>query len=117
MRMELDRRELLGRQVKAFLDIVILAVLNGEPMHGYDILASIHKRFGVLLSPGTLYPLLHSLERARLIEARTFKWRRVYMVNQKGKEKLRDTFMVYRAVTQDISSFMNENLKGRSLSA
>jgi len=117
MRMELESRELLGRQVKAFLDIMILAVLNGNSMHGYDILASIHKRFGVLLSPGTLYPLLHSLERARLIEARTFKWRRVYMVNQKGKEKLRDAFIVYRAVTQEISSFIDENLKGSFLSA
>ena len=45
-----------------------MTVLNDTPTHGYEIIAIVHKEFGVLLSPGTLYPLIHSLEAQGLIE-------------------------------------------------
>lgn len=111
MRTGLDSRELLARQVKVSLDMLILAVLNGEPMHGYDILAIIHKKFGVLLSPGTLYPLLHSLARAKLIAFHSSRWKKVYTVEPKGKEELIQSLLAYRAVCQNISGFINERLK------
>jgi len=46
-----------------------MTVLNDTPTHGYEIIAIVHKEFGVLLSPGTLYPLIHSLEAQGLIES------------------------------------------------
>jgi DNA-binding PadR family transcriptional regulator len=59
-----------GKYVKTSLDLVVLTILNGKPMCGYKIRAAIHKEFGVLLSPGSLYPLLHSLEEKKLAESR-----------------------------------------------
>jgi len=29
--------------VKSFLDIIVLSMLNGEPSHGYKIIADLHK--------------------------------------------------------------------------
>jgi len=64
-------------------------MLNGEPTYGYKIIAAIHKEFGVLLSPGSLYPLLHSLEDSKLIESRFYKGKIVYQATPKGKRSSR----------------------------
>lgn len=73
------------RHVKAFLGILILAILNGNPMYGYKIIAAIHKEFGVLLSPVSLYPLLHALEEKRMIESRFQGGKIIYMMTSNGK--------------------------------
>lgn len=62
-------KRLVERHVKAFLDILVLAMLNGEPTYGYKLISAVHSEFGVLLSPGSLYPLLHSLEDDKMIES------------------------------------------------
>jgi len=54
----MDVNKIAERQLKAFLDIVILAILNGGSTHGYKIIEGIHKEFEILLSPGSLCPLL-----------------------------------------------------------
>jgi len=94
------------KHVKTFLDIVVLAMLNGEPMYGYKIIAAIHREFGILLSPGSLYPLLHFLEDNRLIESRFNKGKIVYQVTSKGKEKFGKAFSAYKASIQKVSNFV-----------
>jgi len=94
------------KHVKAFLDIIVLAMLNGEPMYGYKIIGAIHREFGILLSPGSLYPLLHYLEDNRLIESRFNKGKILYQASPKGKEKFQNTFTAYRASIQKISNFI-----------
>jgi len=94
------------KHVKTFLDIVVLAMLNGEPMYGYKIIAAIHKEFGVLLSPGSLYPLLHFLEDNKLIESRFNKGKIVYQVTYRGKEKFKKTFTAYEISLQRMSHFI-----------
>ena len=96
----------IEKQVKAFLDVVVLAMLNGEPTHGYKIVANIHKEFGILLSPGSLYPLLHYLEDKRLIESDFRKGKIVYHTTPKRKEKFESAFAAYKASIQRMSSFV-----------
>ena len=59
-------RELL----KGSLDVLLLALLEHGPMYGYQIVKEVRARSdGVLeLKEGSLYPALHRLERAELIE-------------------------------------------------
>jgi len=101
----LDER-ITEKQVKAFLDIVVLAMLNGQPMHGYKIIAAIHKEFGILLSPGSLYPLLRFLERNKLIESRSNKGKIVYKATPLGREKFKKVFTAYRVSIQCMSNFI-----------
>lgn len=54
--------------VKNDLELIILALIMNKPMCGLDIIKSINKSFNVLLSPGTVYPLLHSLKKKGLLE-------------------------------------------------
>lgn len=97
--------------VKSFLDIIVLAMLNGEPTHGYKIIANLHRTFGVLLSPGTLYPLLYRLEAEKLVDVREVKRRKLYKLTVRGRKKVSNTLRLYRGQSEKIFSFIAKNLE------
>ena len=77
------------RVVKSFMDVIVLAELkNGHHMSGYDIIGYIHDRFHILVSSGTVYSLLYSMERDGLIDGRWAKRKRVYRLTEKGDRKI-----------------------------
>ena len=45
---------------KGLLDLIILQLLDNNPMHGYQIITTIRKNFGVYLGPSTIYPMLNT---------------------------------------------------------
>jgi DNA-binding PadR family transcriptional regulator len=100
-----------GKYVKTSLDLVILAILNGKPMYGYKIMASIHKEFGVLLSPGSLYPLLHLLEEEKLVESRDEGGKRVYLATDEGRTRFQNAFMVFKTSMIQLENFVKRNGK------
>ena len=57
--------------LKGHLDALLLAVLEDGPRHGYAIIEALQVRSGGALDlpTGTVYPALHRLERAGLIES------------------------------------------------
>ena len=59
-------RELL----KGSLEVLLLALLERGPLYGYQIVKEVHARSDGLLDlkEGSLYPALHRLEHAGLIE-------------------------------------------------
>jgi DNA-binding PadR family transcriptional regulator len=76
------------RTIKTFMDLLVLAELQEKPLSGYDIIALIHKRFNVLVSSGTVYSLLYSLERKGLVTADMDQRKRVYTLTAKGEQTL-----------------------------
>ena len=102
-------QRVIEKQVKAFLDILVLAILNGTSMHGYKIVANIHKEFGILLSPASIYPLLHNLENKKLIEAYSNKGKTVYTVTSNGKEKFEKKFTDYKLSIQIMTNFIKKH--------
>ena len=76
------------RAIKTFMDMLILAELQNKPLSGYDIIGLVHKRFDVLVSSGTVYSLLYSLERNGLVIADMDNRKRVYTLTSKGEETL-----------------------------
>ncbi len=84
--------ELNERVIKSFLDIVIMAKLKSEELSGYDFIAFINKRFDMLISAGTVYSLLYSLERKQLIEGSGEERRRTYKLTEKGNKTV-DTIL------------------------
>lgn len=67
----IDRSKLsadsIEKMVKKNLETIILTLVQREPMCGTDIMKTIHLEFNVLLSPGTIYPLLQSMEEKGLL--------------------------------------------------
>jgi DNA-binding PadR family transcriptional regulator len=80
--------KLRRRTIKTFMDMLILGELQEKPLSGYDIIGLIHKRFNVLVSSGTVYSLLYSLERDGLIAADVDSRKRVYNLTDQGKKTL-----------------------------
>ena len=82
-------------QLKGHLDLLLLTVLKQGPAHGYEIIASLRERSeGAFdLPEGTVYPALHRLESAGLLES---DWtssggrrRRTYALTADGAAALR----------------------------
>lgn len=67
----IDRSKLsadsIEKMVKKNLETIILTLVQREPICGTDIMKTIHLEFNVLLSPGTIYPLLQSMEEKGLL--------------------------------------------------
>ena len=62
-------REVQTKLMRGLLDLVILQLLKSKPMHGYKIITSIRKNFGVYFGPSTIYPLLGFLEEKGYIKS------------------------------------------------
>lgn len=88
-KVDINSKAVYERHVKAFLDLLVLALLEDKPRCGYDILAIIHRKFNVLLSPGTLYPLLYALEKRGFIEGQVQNRRRNYAISKKGSNMVK----------------------------
>ena len=56
--------------VRGLLDLVVLGLLKEKSLHGYAIITSIRKNFGVYFGPSTVYPLLGELEAKNIMRAR-----------------------------------------------
>jgi PadR family transcriptional regulator PadR len=86
-----QRREL----IKGSFDSLILCLLDQQPMYGYQIIKELERKSEgyFRFKEGTLYPALHRLEQAGLIEG---KWqmlpnsrqRRYYHITEKGLHSL-----------------------------
>jgi len=74
------------RIAKDFMDVIILLEIIKAPLSGYDVVKIIHRRFNLLISPGTVYSTLYSLERKGLIKGVKRDRKRVYVLTRKGED-------------------------------
>ncbi len=90
----------MGRLTKQSMDgnveTLLLAVLQDGPSYGYQIVQDLNARAAGLLAmgEGTVYPVLHRLERRELITAtwrkgETGRQRKYYRLSPKGRRALR----------------------------
>ncbi|MEM3700709.1 MAG: PadR family transcriptional regulator [Candidatus Bathyarchaeia archaeon] len=98
------------RIIKNFMDIIILAELRNGPLSGYDVISFIHNKFHLLVSSGTVYSLLYSLERNGLIEGTWNERKRVYQLTEKGKK----TIETILSANDKIKNFITGLLKVQS---
>jgi PadR family transcriptional regulator, regulatory protein PadR len=89
------QKEVQTKLTKGLLDLIVLELLDSQPMHGYQIITKIRKNYGVYFGPSTVYPLLASLEKKGQVES---KWnmksqrpRKVYELTSRGKNILEFT--------------------------
>jgi DNA-binding PadR family transcriptional regulator len=76
------------RIIKNFMDIIIMAELREVPLSGYDVISYVHNKFNFLVSSGTVYSLLYSLERNGLVEGVWDERKRTYKLTEKGKKTI-----------------------------
>ncbi|MFQ5871122.1 MAG: PadR family transcriptional regulator [Candidatus Geothermarchaeales archaeon] len=103
------KRGILQRGITSFLDLIALSLLRHGPMHGYGLIAEIHDRFRVLISPGTPDPLLSQLEEAGLVNSSVDKRRRrTYHLVDKGEKRLEEMLQRLSEFEETLSQLEEE---------
>lgn len=89
------QKEVQTKLAKGLLDMIILQLLDHEPMHGYQIITRIRKGFGVYFGPSTIYPLLGELEKKCYVKSawnvNAERPRKVYELTNDGEAVLNFT--------------------------
>jgi len=95
------RRSLINGTITLF----ILHRAQLEPIYGGALTKTLRK-FGYTMSPGTLYPLLHTLEQAKLLHSRTTtvqgRVRRYYKITPSGRDCYREARHTFVALMQEM---------------
>ena len=98
-----------GESLKGHLDLLILACVEGGAAHGYAIIEELKRKSAgeFDLPEGTVYPVLHRLERGGLLKS---KWseangrrRRLYSMNSRGRRALADRRGEWRSFVQAVT--------------
>jgi DNA-binding PadR family transcriptional regulator len=86
--------DLDARLIQSFMDIIILRILKNNHLgSGYELIKYFHQRFHILVSSGTVYSTLYSLERQGFTEGNFDGRRRVYRLTGQGEEFLKKIYM------------------------
>jgi PadR family transcriptional regulator, regulatory protein PadR len=105
-----------GEILKGHLDMIVLAALASGPAHGYAVIQEIHRRSGGAfdLPEGTVYPVLHRLEKNGLLSSRwtvadSGRSRRTYTLTRRGRAALADHRAMWQRFTAAISNLFGES--------
>jgi len=82
--------EIRERIIRNFIDLIILKeIRKNTNISGYDVITLLHRKFHVLLSPGSVYSILYAMERKGLVEGIITKEKRVYRLTKKGEQEIK----------------------------
>ena len=84
------RNRIVQRMTRNFLDVLILRLIQTEPMWGYKIIKKTERLFGIKIRHGALYPLLNSMEAKDYVRSKKTtkggRVRKVYEITSKGTQ-------------------------------
>lgn len=96
---------------------LILKLLDGQDMYGYQIIEELARRSDntFQLKAGTLYPLLHGLEKKGLLEsyeehADSARIRKYYRLTSKGKNFLKEKTEEWKAYSKAVDQVLEGGL-------
>jgi len=103
-------RPMRAEALKGHLDGLLLAVLEAGPAHGYALMETLRSNSGGTfdLPTGTVYPALHRLEHAGLVQGRwaegSGRRRRVYELTPAGAAALAQQRTEWRRFATAVSA-------------
>ena len=102
--------EMVERLVKSLLDIFVLAKLQAksELLGGYDVMELLYQDFGVLISSGTVYAVLYSMEREGLIKGEDTRSKRGYLLTEKGEKRFNDISEVKTGIVESLTKIFTQ---------
>ena len=99
--------------LKGSTGTLVLSVLENQDMYGYRIIRELELRSenAFEMSEGTLYPILHALEKEKLLES---YWqevdgrnRKYYHITKKGKQALGEKKAEWQSFSSSVSKVLN----------
>lgn len=105
-------KEKQGQLLKGNLSVLLLAILQSKPAHGYGVIRELERRSNGAfdLAEGTVYPALYRLEKQGLLESQRAavdgRQRRVYSLTAKGKAALGEDVQVWHDFARGMSAVL-----------
>lgn len=97
--------------------LLALSLLKGEDMYGYQMILELARRsnHAFEMKEGTLYPILHGLEKAGFVEAYqqeapTGRVRKYYHLTRKGEGALRTEAEAWQAYSGAVNAVLRASL-------
>jgi len=108
-----NQKEIQTKITKSVLDLIILKLIDQQPMHGYQIITKIRKTFNVHFGPSTIYPLLAQLEQKEQLTSTwnttTEKPRKIFTITHTGKNILKIAETTVDNLYKTIHTIENNN--------
>lgn len=91
------------------LRLLILALIQEEPRHGYDLMMEIETRTGGTYkpSPGVMYPALSVIEDQGFVKAKKVEGKRVFNLTETGEEELAENAETLAKIEERLESLAN----------
>lgn len=95
------------------IPIMVLSVLRGEDMYGYKIIKTLELRSDNVFSlkEGTLYPILHSLEKEKMLESywdnSTGRKKKYYHITKRGLKLLESKVEEFEEFTVTVKKVLH----------
>lgn len=99
--------------LKGTTPLLVLSVLKTNDLYGYRIIRELEIRseYAFEMSEGTLYPILHALEKERFLQS---YWdevdgrrRKYYHITKKGLKELEVKCTEWKAFSSDVTKVLN----------
>ncbi len=94
MSIDISRKPRGWAEVKGFIKLLILKILEEQPLHGYGIMKKLEELMGFKPSSGVIYPLLRSLLMSGLVrvaqESTSGRKTKIYELTDKGRQFLKE---------------------------
>ena len=107
--MEFDKSLISGSNA-----MLVLSLLKDGDKYGYEMVQELKRRSNNVFSlkEGTLYPLLHALEKAGEVAsyshtAPTGRERRYYRLTEKGEQRFREKVREWRSFSESVNTVLN----------
>lgn len=103
-----------AESLKGHLEMLVLAIVSAGPVHGYGVIDALRERSdgSFDLAEGTVYPVLHRLERLGLLQ---HEWseasgrrRKLYRLTPAGTTRLSDQRRGWQDFVEAVESVIGE---------
>ena len=104
-----NQNKMQTKLTKNLLDMIVLRLINQQPMHGYQIITKTRKLFGVYFGPSTVYPLLSNLEKQGYINSEwnmtTEKPRKIFTITNSGRFRIKNAENTLDLICRTLNRF------------
>ena len=104
---------LLQQLKKGVLEMLVLEIICQAPTYGYELMGKLKARSCEMftLKEGTLYPILHSLEKDKLVTSREMetpggRTRRYYHITALGLKALEEKEAEWRVYSKAVTAIL-----------
>lgn len=98
---------------KGVLELCILSAIRGCQMYGYDIVKRLRALDGLVISEGTIYPILSRFKReglvnTSLVESNEGPARKYYQLTARGEQQLTDMQTYWEKIKSGVETLSKE---------